>query len=102
MFFFYRARLLSLILIWQRNYYLFLTSKIGLSAFVNSTLTSLLNLALIVGYSMPILHEISHNDLQPSFNNTFRIETSGLSSWIGMYLYHPKYTNILYLTIVIV
>jgi hypothetical protein len=39
-------------------------------------LTSLVNLALTVGVVMPVSREISRNDLRPSFNSDFKIDTS--------------------------
>jgi hypothetical protein len=44
-----------------------LKSKIGDIDFINPTLTSLLNLALIVGVVMPVSRDIPRNDLRPSF-----------------------------------
>jgi hypothetical protein len=64
-------------LIWQKSIIYFSTSKIALDAFIYPTLTSLLNLALTIGVVCQFLPEISCNNLQPSFNNTFRLEDHG-------------------------
>src|SRR5215216_6986163 len=50
--------------------------KTGDTDFINPTLTSLVNLALTVGVVMPVSRETSRNDLRPSFNNDFKIDTS--------------------------
>jgi hypothetical protein len=49
--------------------------RTGDTDFINPTSTSLVNLALMVGVVIPVSREISRNDLWPSSNSDFRIDT---------------------------
>ena len=45
--------------------------------------TNLSNLAFTVGVDNPVSRETWRNDLRPSLNNDFKIDTSKLSSYMG-------------------